>query len=152
MSNVTLPANGSVIATETVGTSPNQAEVQRIKLITGALGTDGGDVTASNPFPIQPIAVSGGLTDRSGTTSNVGGSSTQAMAANASRKYLLVQNPADAAETLFVNVGSPATTTAKNCIELPPGASLTFEGGFMPNTAIYVATATASLPFIAKEA
>lgn len=148
MSGVTLPGNGSVIATETISAQ----EFQRVKLVTGASGTDGGNVTPANPLPTQPIPFSGGLTDRSGTTSNVAGTSTQAMAANSSRRYLLVQNPVDAAETLYVNVGAPASAVSNNSVELSPGASMIFEAGYVPVGAVFVATATASLPFIAKEA
>lgn len=50
--NITLNpgSGGATVATEDVG---GGVQASRVKLITGALHTDGGDVTVANPFPVQ---------------------------------------------------------------------------------------------------
>ena len=53
--NITItPGTGATVTTEDVG---GGVQVQRVKLITGALHTDGGDVTVINPFPVADATV-----------------------------------------------------------------------------------------------
>ena len=89
----------------------------------------------------------GTLTDRSGTCSGV---SVQAATANASRRYLLVQNPSAAAGSIWCRVDGSAAVQASPSIEVAPGATLTFEGSFVPTGAVTV-IGTAGLPFTIKE-
>lgn len=95
--------------------------------------------------------IKGALTDASGSITT-GGTSQQVYAANSSRIYLYIANPEDATETLYVNIGASASTTARNSYELPPGADLPFDSsGFIPSGAVNVVAATTGSKFIAKE-
>lgn len=47
--NVTLPGTGQAVAADDIGS----AKYQRIKLIKGADGTNDGDITEDNPFPVE---------------------------------------------------------------------------------------------------
>lgn len=91
----------------------------------------------------------GGLTDRSGTIT-AGGTSQQVAAANADRRYLLLQNPSNAAGSLWVNFGVAAVQSQPS-VELAPGSTLIFEGSFAPNAAIHVIGLTTGMAFTAKE-
>lgn len=56
--NVTLNpgAGGSTVSTEDIGAG---IQMERTKIVTGAHGTDGGDVTVSNPFPVAGTVAQG---------------------------------------------------------------------------------------------
>lgn len=95
--------------------------------------------------------VGGPITDRSSIVIT-GGSSQQLAAESFIRRYLLVQNPSDQNESLFINFGAAASATAYNSIELLPGGSYERAGpSFMPTGAVNVTAATTNHPFIAKE-
>ena len=84
-------------------------------------------------------------------TVTTGGTSQEVFDRNVRRKTLLIQNPEEATETLFVNIGASAGTT-NGSIELAPGGSLNMPQGMMMTTqAINVTAATTSHRFIAKE-
>lgn len=95
------------------------------------------------------------VTDGSGTITT-GGSSQQVFPVAIPRQYLFCQNPITATETLFVNVGAPASVTSGS-YELAAGGSLTFSGGptnsqpFVPVGVVTVAAATAGHRFICKQ-
>ncbi len=105
-------------------------------------------VTPTNPLPTT--AYNGGtLTNRSGTIT-AGGTSQQIAPANASRKYLFIQNPITATETLFVNFGSPAASGTS--YEIAAGGSLSLGvGSFVPTDAVNIVAATTGHVFVAKE-
>lgn len=92
----------------------------------------------------------GTYTDRSSSTSGTPSTSTQVAASNASRKYFFIQNLSLTA-TIYINFTSSAAASAGS-IALPPLAS--FESGptFISTEAVNVLSATASVPFTAKEA
>jgi len=92
----------------------------------------------------------GKVYDRSGTIA-VGGTAQDAVGVNEARKWLFVQNPADAAEVLYVNIGADASTAGKVSIELAAGGSLSLEGTFCPVDRVSVTAATLGHAFICKE-
>ena len=128
----------------TAGTaSTDVITVQGIASMT-ALKVDGSAVNQ----PVTPAK--GTLTDRSGLTSATPSTSTTAIAANASRKYLLIQNVSTTA-TIWVNFTSAATADQPS-FQLTPGSSIVQESGFVSTEAVTVLSATASVSYTAKEA
>ena len=109
------------------------------------------------PYAVWGASASGGqsgvnrgtFTDDSGTIT-VGGTSQQVMAANASRKGLMIQNPSTATESLFVNFGAAATTTG-NSVELLPGGTFWEDAGMVSTETVNVVAATGGHAFMAKE-
>jgi len=102
--NVTLnPGSGGV----TISTEDNGSGVQlpRTKLMLGAAGSDGGDVTGTNPLPIQ---------DAVGTTAAIAaGSTTAAQVIKASAGSLLrvvVTGSASAALSIYDNASAASGT------------------------------------------
>lgn len=93
--------------------------------------------------------VTGPFTDRSGTIT-VGGTSQQLAAANAARRYLIVQNPPTATENLYINFTTAASTGAGS-IGLIPGSAYTMESDFINTEAVTVIAATTGHVFTAKE-
>lgn len=92
----------------------------------------------------------GRIQDFSGTVA-AGGTSQQVLGVNEARKYLLIQNPGNATEALYVNFDTAASTTAKNSIELSAGGSISFSENFVPINAVNVTAATSAHAFICKE-
>lgn len=79
-----------------------------------------------------------------------GAASQVAVAQNAQRDYLFIENPADATEVLYVNYGTSASTTAKNSIELQAGGSINFQGSGVPIQAVNITALTTGHKFICK--
>lgn len=98
---------------------------------------------------IQSCPYRSTLTDKSGICSGTPGTSTQAAAANTSRKYFFIQNP-HASAVLYVNFGASAGSSGSS-YKLAAGDSLVFEDGFVPTDAVNVASDTASVAYAAKE-
>lgn len=88
-------------------------------------------------------------TDRSGNLTT-GGTSQQAAAALATRKYLSIQNPWSAVETLFFEFGASATTTDTSH-GLQPGQMIVFDRDAVPTGTINVNALTTAHKFIVKE-
>lgn len=101
--------------------------------------------SASSPVSIVPTIST--FTDRSGTITT-GGVSQTLMAANASRKSFLVQNPPTATENLYINFTSAASAST---LALTPGASYFEESSVVTSEAVTVFAATTGHAFIAKE-
>lgn len=87
----------------------------------------------------------GSFTDASGTITT-GGTSQEALAANTSRKSVLIHNPSSEIEALFVNFTDPASTSGDS-IELLSGEKI------VVNTvgAINLLAATTGHKFVVKE-
>lgn len=85
----------------------------------------------------------GPLTDCSGSAGN----STLILAASSWRKFLIIQN-IDAAETMWVNFGAPATA-GPGSFRVPAGGTLTFDEAFLVTDAVYV-FAGGSVPYTCK--
>jgi hypothetical protein len=105
---------------------------------------------------LAQLVSSGTITDRSGTITS-GGTAQQAAAANASRRYLFIQNPGapgqfDTAPAvpLWVNFGVTAVA-AQPSIRINAGQTLVFDGRFVPVGTVSVIAATTSTPFVIKE-
>lgn len=104
-------------------------------------------VDAAGDFGISPAQ--GALTDRSGTITS-GGAAQNAMAANTSRKYLFILNPATATEVLWFNLTTTATAASPS-IQLAAGQSFVMEAGFVSTAAVSVIAATTGHAFTALE-
>jgi hypothetical protein len=92
-----------------------------------------------------PASSGGPLTDRSGTLT-AGGAAQEAVAANTSRNYLLIRNPINATEELWVNLTGTATAASPS-VRLDAGDYLIFEAGFIPTNAVSVFAATTGHAF-----
>ena len=95
------------------------------------------------------------MIDYSGSITT-GGTAQTAVAANPNRRWLRVENPPSATESLFVRYDGTATTNSStpNSTELAPGASdeFSFTGvGYIPGGAVSVIAATTGHKFIIKE-
>lgn len=89
----------------------------------------------------------GAVTDRSGTIT-LGGTAQQAMASNATRRFLFLQNTSDT--DLWFNFTTVAVADQPSA-KLTPGAVFIMEGGFVSTEAISIIGATTSKSFTAKE-
>ncbi len=91
----------------------------------------------------------GTLQDASGTVTT-GGISQTALAAGTGRSYLLIQNPADASEALWINFTDAAAVSGQSSISLAAGGALVFENEFCPNNAVNVTATTTGHKFCIK--
>lgn len=133
-------ANNTVVAVEKP-LAPGRAAASGSRPVT---------LSTEDKAALDAIVPKGSLTDRSGTIT-VGGTAQNAMAENASRKYMLIQNPSDATESLFVNFGADASAASAS-IELEPGGAYSMpDSGFLSTQRVSVVAATTSHRFIAKE-
>jgi hypothetical protein len=114
--------------------------------ISGATFANGTDGTASIMADSTPMPVA--LTDGSGTLTT-GGTAQQVFAANANRRYLLVQNVS--AENMWVNLGAVATQAAGSIL-LFPGGTLEYDGASVPSGLISIIGTTTGDGFTAKQA
>lgn len=113
-----------------------------------ALGlTDGDPLTPAVSATLSTDK--GALTDRSGTLS-VANTTQQIAGSNTARKYIFVQNPIAASETLLVDFDGNAA--AGSSFELAPGGFVEFSTpDFVPTGAVHVNAATQGHVFIGKE-
>lgn len=87
--------------------------------------------------------------DKSGSVT-AGGTAQDAVAANPVRLFLVIENPSDATEVLYVDFGKDASTTAKTSVELQAGGSMFFDTA-CPTQRVSVTAVTTSHKFIVKE-
>ena len=99
---------------------------------------------------VSATPTKGTITDGSGTTSVTPSTATTAVAANATRKYLYIQNTSPSA-TIWINFTTTAVT-AQPSIPLLPYAGFVQEAGFVSTEAISVISTTASAPYTIKQA
>jgi len=145
--DVSLPATGAQVATDEVDMGGGAAHVQLVKLVDGTDGATGRIPGDANGLHVQPGK--GSFTDGS-TTITTGGTSQQVFAANAARRFLLVQNISDT--KMFLNFGSAATTGAGSILLAPNGGSVVMDAGFVTDQTVNILCATAGKAFTAKEA
>lgn len=150
VTNAIDPTQGS----QTLAVTPFTANAN---YAAGALIADNTGSVVRVSGSVQTTPATGGLTDRSGTIA-VGGTAQQAMAANTSRKYLLLVNPSTAAEqgiataeTLWFNFTATAVATQPS-IPLEPGEKFLMEAGFVSTELVSIRAATTGHVFVAKEA
>ncbi len=115
----------SPVATYPVSSEPDvNGDRQRIKIITGAAGVDGGVVTATNPFPVSVTfsPATSELSPSAPATATAGVASAQMVAALTTRRGLSIHNTS--ANRVFLAFdGNPATLNRG--IFLAPGGSWT---------------------------
>lgn len=99
---------------------------------------------------IQATPYRGTFTDYSGATSGSAGTSTQVCAANANRKYFIIQN-LDASNAIYINFTSVASTTDGKSLKLIPGGSYVMETSFVTTEVINVCSSGSAIKFAAKE-
>lgn len=87
-------------------------------------------------------------TDRSGSIT-LGGTAQQIMAANTSRRYLLIQNNSSA--NLWINFGIAAVQSQPS-IQLQPGQAFVMENNTIFTSLVSIIGATTGQTFTAKEA
>lgn len=109
----------------------------------GALASGATSATANYIRPSQ-----GTLTDRSGTIT-AGGTAQQVMAANSSRKYLLIQNGSDTA--MWFNFTTTAVQDSPSFFLAANGGSFVMEGSYVSTEAISIICATTGKKWTAKE-
>lgn len=125
-----------------------QAKVQFVKLMNGTLGDTTKAIVGANGLAVDAsAALRGTYTDRSGTATTT---SAPLMAANASRKRFMIQNPAEATTNIYFNF-TAAATAGTGSIELVPGASYDSSNGPVSTEAINIIAKTGSQGFTAKE-
>jgi len=106
-------------------------------------------MTAQTSHPDNGPCLGGPLTDLSGTVTN-GTTSQQVAPLTLYRKYILIQNPVGATETLFFNFGA-AASVAGGSIGLAAGQIYERAGPtFVPTDAINVTATTTGHAFTIK--
>jgi len=114
-------------------------------------GSGGGTIS------VTTSPVTGTFTDRSGSIST-GGTSQTLASSNTSRKCIVIENPASAttqgigaAESLFINFTSSASTSAGTSIELTPGGTYFMCAGAITTEQINVVATTTGHKYTGKE-
>jgi len=133
------PGVGATVAADDIG----GVIYQRLKLVLGGDGVNAGDVAVGNPMPVVGAVTTDGVTDAelratpvpvietststlaNGVQTAVGTAAVQVLAANAARKFAIIQNVGNAA----VRVGVAGVTNTTG-FRLAAGASVVFG---MPN-------------------
>lgn len=103
---------------------------------------------------IHPVKSSKPTINRSGSIT-AGGTAQLAVAANDSRRYLLIQNKSTALESFWVDFDATAVADSPS-IEIAPGVTIFWETGdaqevYIPTGAISVIAATTGTKFTIKE-
>ena len=98
-------------------------------------------VSSGTPLAVRPR--NGAITRTTGTTSGTANTSTQALASNTDRQYLLIQNISDT--DMYFNFGAAATTS--NLLIAKSGGGIVFESGYVPTDAVNVICSAASKSF-----
>lgn len=108
-------SGGDVIATDDVG----GVKYPRSKIHLGADGVSGGDVTVTNPFPVE------GVHSSTATRTGVGDAATTTtlLAANTARKGVMIFN--DSTAVLYVAFGTAAATSSDYSFQLAAGGVYT---------------------------
>jgi hypothetical protein len=153
---------GSALAQTNASVGRNAATAPSSTTQVGGVDASGNlqPASAANPLPVsisgsassQPAPLAVTPTDRGGTITT-GGTSQTLAAANASRKVILIQNPCNATEDLYVSSTGAATTTGANDdADLGPcGSTILSPSGTVIQTAITVIAVTTGHRFLAKE-
>lgn len=104
------------------------------------------------PVNVTVPVATGTFTNR-GIELDTGGVSEQIMAADITRKRIIIQNPPSEFESLFINFGAAATDNSAtiDSIELAPGETFDSASGPVSTETVNVIAATTSHKIIAKE-
>ncbi len=115
----------------------------------GASDSDTLRVVISTDSPAGFVTAPSAYTDRS-VALTAGATAQDLMPASATRKFLLIQNPSAATESIFVNFGITAVVGYPS-IEIFPGATLFLTGNECPSARVSVIATTISHQIVAKE-
>ena len=108
------------------------------------------EVSLEHPLPVTDETLIPDIWRDKSSTITTGGTAQNAVGANQSRTYLLVNNPS-ATEDLWFNVGVVAVA-AQPSVRLPPGAAWENPPHFRPTGFVSVIAATSAHAFTVKEA
>ena len=132
------------------------------------------DVTDLNPFPVTLVDSSGGsfygtdgtplnisgtvtanssngsLTTRFGSVTTANTAFATSAVTNANRKYLLIQNVTTASNVITVGIGFTPTTTQG--IQIVAGATITFDGNYIPTGSVHILSSVTASNFTVLEA
>lgn len=121
--------------------STQQADIALIK-------ADVDDIRIDLANGVTSLPQTGNVTEASTKTITTGGTDQQVFAANANRKFLLIQNVSDT----DMNLGIGYNPTASTGIFLAKsGSGIVFESGFIPTQEIRILCATTGKAFVALE-
>lgn len=148
---VNAGSGGDVIATDDIA----GVKYQRMKLVIGADGVNGGDVASGNPLPVTPgsaarfviQAAPATLTSISGTVT-AGGTAQNAAAANANRQGFWIQNLSSG--DLWINTLATAAA-AQPALKLTAGTYYEAPLGGAGTGAISIYGATTGQAFAGRE-
>jgi len=117
--------------------------------IDGTVVLDASALAALESITATVVPTAATSTDRSGTITT-GGTAQQAAAANATRKYLFIQNPSGSGGTLWFSTLATAVAASPS-IELPAGASYENPPHFCPTGAVSVIHGTTNAKYTVRE-
>jgi hypothetical protein len=121
--------------------STQQADIALIK-------ADVDDIRIDLANGVTSLPQTGNVTEASTKTITTGGTHQQVFAANADRKFLLIQNVSDT----DMNLGIGYNPTASTGIFLSKsGGGVVFESGFIPTQEIRILCATTGKAFVALQ-
>lgn len=121
--------------------STQQADIALIK-------ADVDDIRIDLANGVTSLPQTGNVTEASTKTITTGGTHQQVFAANADRKFLLIQNVSDT----DMNLGIGYNPTASTGVFLSKsGGGIVFESGFIPTQEIRILCATTGKAFVALQ-
>jgi hypothetical protein len=92
----------------------------------------------------------GSLTTRFGSVTTANTAFATSAVTNANRKYLLIQNVTTASNAITVGIGFTPTTTQG--IQIVAGATITFDGNYIPTGAVRILSSVTASNFTVLEA
>lgn len=151
---VEVTAGGGGAVTVADGADVALGAVADAAVVTNAVGTISGKLRGLVAHLVTLLTrvpnVQGTLTDRSGSTSGTPSTSTQVMAANEDRRYLLFQNISDT--DMWVNFTSAAAASTAGSYLVPAnGGSLEMGEAFITTQALNVLCTAATKAYTCKE-
>lgn len=117
--------------------------------VTPTVDLENGKFDNAGNVKVATTATSGSLTDRSGSVTT-GGTAQNAAAALTTRKYLYLENPYTATETLWFSTTATAVADSPS-IALQPGDTWENPPHFCPTGAVSVIAATTGHKWTARE-
>ena len=142
---------------QTVVAGINDAEVNTIRTvlwIPQENGSDGEMLSQLNPLPISGTVTAnssnGSLTTRFGSVTTANTAFATSAVTNANRKYLLIQNVTTSSNVITVGIGFTPTTTQG--IQIVAGATITFDGNYIPTGSVRILSSVTASNFTVLEA
>jgi hypothetical protein len=113
----------------------------------------GGQISEANPLPISGTVTigsipNGALTTRFGSITTANTAFATTAVTNASRKYLMIQNIA----STVITAGIGFTPTTTQGIQLVAGATITYDGNYIPTGAVRILSSVTASNFTVLEA